>query len=115
MLLFYPLLCGKASIERMEPMEITPYTPEDGRTEQGSERMKRVTPAEAVRIGRQLTVSALRDARNLYDGCLLHHPIRDICDCFWLIAMIFNAGRIEGIRVEREARRSKETRIAKGE
>jgi len=77
--------------------------------------MQRVTPEEAVRLGYQLTVGETNAARSLYKGILQLFQIKENCDFFWLIAMIFNAGRIEGIRAEREAKRTASIKMKKGD
>lgn len=68
-----------------------------------------LNPEEAVRLGRLRTISDLRIVEKLYEAYdKVHHEIKFTSPIWYtqcLLATCWNAGRIEGIRMERERRK----------
>lgn len=69
-------------------------------------------PQEAVRLGKMRTVNDIHIAEEIYEAYdIKNHQIRDT-EPYWytfcLLAACWNAGRIEGVRMERARRKAKE-------
>lgn len=71
--------------------------------------MQKVTPTEAISLGEHLTTEPLQQARDIYQEALSHELVDNPNDPIWAeavaLATLFNAGVVQGIRVERTKKR----------
>ena len=72
-----------------------------------------ITPKEAVALSKQNTVDEICTSRNIYDLYLQSNKQETNSDWLLLTALaaVYNAGRVAGIRQEREKRNKKAVRV----